>query len=379
MHRAVSFLPNADRHGSARVASSFDRVLSAAAHSGTLLVMVLFGLLLTQSAIAQAPPDEEVKPVPLLTGSAGFITNFEGGEPHLDPIVTSVVLVPVGKRWLFETRATFETDMVQVPGQNGFHGKVEKEVDYAQLDFIANQYMTVSVGRFLTPFGIYNERLYPVWIRNLQSDPLILPIGVGPSNASTGGMLRGGFKAHPQFNVNYAVYFSTLSTKNPVDSDRFAGGRASIFVTKARLEIGGSFQHLLQQERSNSFGFHAIWQPAALPLDIRSEYARSKRGSGYWIEPAYRLSQLPFLRNEMRRTQLVARYQQFFTGDLPSDDLPPVNTEQFEFGLNYYFIDGLKATGNYGRQFSSAGNLNVWTMGLTYRFVLPMGRTGGER
>jgi len=31
-----------------------------------------------------------------------------------------------------------------------------------------------------------------VWIRNLQTDPLILPIGIGPSNASTGGMLRGG-------------------------------------------------------------------------------------------------------------------------------------------------------------------------------------------
>ena len=76
--------------------------------------------------------------------------------------------------------------MVQEPGRSGFHGPVEKEVDYAQVDFIANPYLTVTVGRFLTPFGIYNERLYPVWIRNLQSDPLILPIGTGPSNASTG-------------------------------------------------------------------------------------------------------------------------------------------------------------------------------------------------
>ena len=98
--------------------------------------------------------------------------------------------------------------MVQEPGLSGFHGKVAKAVDYAQLDFVANPFKSLfdgDGGRFLTPFGIFNERLYPVWSRNLQTDPLILPIGIGPSNASTGAMLRGGFKAHPQFDINDAV------------------------------------------------------------------------------------------------------------------------------------------------------------------------------
>ena len=312
------------------------------------------------------------KPVPVVSGAAGFITTFDAGEPHLGPLVSAVILVPLKDRWLVESRDTFESDLSQGPG-SGFHGKVLKEVDYLQLDFIANPYMTVSVGRFLTPFGIFNERFYPVWIRNLQTDPLILPIGIGPSNASTGAMVRGGFPVTSSFNINYAAYFSTLSTVSPLDSSRFAGGRLGIFIPSKRIEIGGSFQHLLQDDRSNSFGFHGAWQPSALPFDLRGEYQRSSQGSGYWIEPAYRLSQVPFWQNAMRGTQLVARMQQFWVGAIPSESLLPANTRQFEFGVNYYFQDGMRAVSSYGRQFSSAGNKNVWTIGLTYRFAFPLG------
>ena len=65
----------------------------------------------------------DVKPIPILQGSAGFITNFDGGDAHLAPIATPVVLVPVGERWLFEARANFETDMVQLPGRSGFQDR----------------------------------------------------------------------------------------------------------------------------------------------------------------------------------------------------------------------------------------------------------------
>lgn len=343
-----------------------------------LLTTVLSAFLCVERAQGQTPQAQDVKPVPVLTGSAGLITTFDGGDPHLGPIATAVLLVPIGERWMIESRSTFESDLAQPPGGSGFHGVVRKEVDYGQLDFIANQYLTVTAGRFLTPFGIFDERLYPVWIRNLQTDPLILPIGIGPSNASTGAMARGGFKANSKFNINYAVYYSALSTVTPVDSERSAGGRVGIFIPTARLEIGGSFQHLLQDERSNLFGFHLVWQPQSLPLEIRAETARSRRGSGYWLESAYRLSQAPFWRGELRRTQVVARMQQFFVGALQSDALPTVKTNMFEFGLNYYLKDGLKATSSYGRQFSAEGNKNVWTIGMTYRFVCPLGREGNE-
>ena len=341
----------------------------------------LLGALLTFLAVpglhAQDQSDNP-KPVPVVIGGAGFITTFQGGQPQLGPLIAPVLLVPIGDKWLIESRVTFEANLTQEPGSSAFHGQVLKSIDYAQVDYIANPYMTFTVGRFLTPFGIFNERLYPIWVRNLQTDPLILPIGIGPSQASTGAMVRGGIKATSKININYTAYFSALSTYMPsnvtaLDSDRLAGIRAGIFIPDQRLEIGGSFQHLLQDERSNSFGFHGGWQPQALPLELRGEYMRSARGSGYWIEPAYRLNQVPFWQYAMRRTQLVARMQQYWVGAIPSNVLPSVNTREFEFGVNYYFRDGLRAVSSYGRQFSDAGNMNIWTIGLTYRFAFPLG------
>ena len=350
----------------ARAKSARSRII----HSVVILaVLALAGSPAVQAQESEAAP---LSPVPILSGGASFVTSFQGGDPDLHPLVSPVLLVPFGDRWLFESRATFETDLTQPPGSSDLRGKVRKEVDYAQLDFIVNRYLTISAGRYLTPFGIFNERLYPVWIRDLQSDPLILPIGVGPSNAGTGLETRGGFRIHRKVNLNYATYFSTLVTTTPVDSSRFAGGRAGVFLPDQRLEFGGSFQHLLQDDRSNSFGFHFAWQPPPIPLDVRGEYARSKQGSGYWIESAYRLGQIPVWHDVLRKTQVVARMQQYFTGQLPSDSLPPVNTQVFEFGVNYYFRDDLRAVSSYGRQFTVQGNQNVWTVGVTYRFVMPL-------
>ena len=330
-----------------------------------------------ENAAADADSDSgspKISAVPIFSAGVAYNSFFDGGVDNVHPLISPVTLIPFGQNWLIESRETFEIDLAPVPGENGYKGALQKEVDYLQLDYIANRYMTVTVGRFLTPFGVYNERLYPVWIRDLQTDPLTLPIAMGPSGAGTGAMVRGGFEVTPAMEVNYGTYFSTLSTYTPLDSARMAGMRAGIFLTGPRLEFGGSFQHLLQGDRSNAFGFHAAWQPRPLPLDIRAEFSRADTGSGYWVESAYRLSQVPVWRDELRHVQVVGRMQQYFTGVVPDDNLPTVNTRLFEFGLNYYFRDDFRFVSSYGRQFApDGGNMNIWNVGLTYRFVFPVG------
>jgi hypothetical protein len=252
---------------------------------------------------------------------------------------------------------------------------VEKEIDYLQVDYIANPYVTVTAGRFLTPFGIYNERLYPIWIRSLQTTPLIFGLS---QESSDGLMLRGGFPLNDKVNLNYATYFSTLSTVNKFESDRLAGGRLGLFLPKRRVEFGASWQKLLQEERHNAFGFHFAWQPLALPVNLRSEYARSALGSGYWIEAAYRLSQVPFWQRAMRRTEVAFRAQQFFVGEADEEEqeeygLPRGDVQQGDLGLNYFIRDGLKATASFGRWWGRR-DYNIWSVGIAYRFAIPLGR-----
>ena len=244
------------------------------------------------------------------------------------------------------------------------------------------RYLTITAGRFLTPFGIFNERLYPVWIRFLQPDPLILPIRTEPSD---GAMFRGGFPLGGKVNMNYAAYVSATSIGiESVDSERHAGGRMGFFFPGPRVEVGGSWQRTLQGNRKGAFGFHMGWQPTKLPLSLRSEYAHSFEGSGYWVEGAYRLSQVRFWQKAMRRTEFVGRAQQFFVGAIGAAsedawDLPGVDTREADFGVNYFLRDGMKGIFSYGRQFSSAGNFNQWSFGFAYRFLMPLGRTGAPQ
>jgi len=227
------------------------------------------------------------------------------------------------------------------------------------------------VGRFLTPFNIYNER-FPLWVANLADTPIIYTIGTRTSGSSNGGMVRGVAIDRPNWKLNYTAYASAGTTTENLQSGRTAGGRAGVFVPQAGLEVGASYQRFLQNGGSNIAGAYFAWQPPEIPLDVRAEYAHSPAGHGYWLEGAYHLAPNRDMNTGLSRLQVVGRVQQYFHGNpTPIDAVPSVNVNQFDVGLNYWFEHNVRLNGSYGRQYSTTGNFNVWNFEIVYRFLFP--------
>jgi hypothetical protein len=340
----------------------------------TFRVAILLMFLTARQSFAQAAANSENEAgyVPVLSGGAGYVYNVNGGVPTLEPQINPILLVPFGRHVLLESRTDF-TGFFQRENQTSgpYTGKVFTTVEFAQLDWLANTHAIVVGGRYLLPFGLYNERLEPIWIRNLQDAPLTATIGTRTTGAGDGLMLRGVVVQTPKLSAQYSAYFSVLSNIEQFGSARTFGGDGSVFFSHPRIEVGLSGQRFLQDRHINSGAAYVSWQPTQVPLDFKAEYDSSYYGRGYWMEGAYRLEQAP-IPSFLRKLQAVGRVQQVFPQNGGGNGLPSVRTDRVDFGLNYYIRDDLRLLSSYGRTFSSQGNANVWNLGFTYRFMIPL-------
>jgi hypothetical protein len=333
------------------------------------VVLVLLGLL---SSVSGVWAQSDTPDVPIFSGALAFQGSSTGGANSFTPIIVPVFVAPLGDHWLIESRGEVEGFIAREDGTTGpYSGHFFATFDYLQLDYIANSLLTVTVGRFLTPFNIYNER-FPLWIANLADTPIIYTIGTRTSGSSNGGMVRGAAVSRPTYNLTYIAYASTATTVENLQAGRTAGGRAGLFLPQAGLEVGGSYQRFMQNGGSNIAGAYFTYQPPPIPFDVRAEYAHSPAGQGYWLEGAYHLAPNRDMDTWLSRLQVVGRVQQFFKGTpTPGDALPSVNVNQFDVGLNYYLPHNVRLNGSYGRQYSTAGNANVWNFEIVYRFLFP--------
>ena len=263
-------------------------------------------------------------------------------------------------------------------------GEFHWTIEYADVSYVLNDYMTVRAGKFILPFGTFMEKLHPAWINRLATRPLGFGHdGIAPSS-DVGAELRGAFHTGP-IKLNYQAYVvNGPRLKTGVDepdeagmlnfgqgafgdnnNDKAFGGRLGISpFTNSSLEIGfsgmsakvGDKEGLYEDVRANlyalDFNFVKNLNFMKSVIDIKGQYNYSEVSDANYAVPddtlglyydfnnvstAYyaQLSIRPSMsgNNFIRKLELVGRYSVMET---PEGSLWESNPTQTAVGINYW-------------------------------------------
>jgi len=252
----------------------------------------------------------------------------------------------------FET----ELELMTLP-----EGGTQVELEYANLNYLVNDYVIAFAGKFLSPIGFFKQNLHPSWINKFASAPPGFGHDqVGAPTSDIGAGARGGFFMG-SVKANYAYYVGNGprlelneagdeiemvefegATSN-ADNTLFFGGRFGLNVLP-NLQMGvsaGSSKVAvvtaggIEPTRSYSVGgFDAAFQYRG--IDLRYEYIQQKVGDlatsvapegGTWTaqyaQAAYRFQGTGW--------EPVVRW-----GKVDSPH-PDQETKQTGLGINYWF------------------------------------------
>lgn len=294
-------------------------------------------------------------------------TDSDEGEETFNAGLSPILLYRVSDKFLFEAEIEFEFE------DEG----LETELEYAQVDWLANDNLTVVLGKFLSPFGSFIERLHPAWINKLPTAPLPFQHGQSVVPFSQLGLqLRGGVPLGDGYRrLTYSVYVSNGfqisehehgeegeheeeegeheeeeeeellffdgSTAND-NGELAVGGRVSVVPARG-FEFGVSYLSGSYDEAGTldatttgiDFTYHHdVFDLRAEWLDNQTDRVsheghpiEDQEVTAWYVQPSLHLSVIPAY--FFNRLELVARLAQRDGGD--------VNTDQTSIGLNYYF------------------------------------------
>ncbi|MDZ4667044.1 MAG: hypothetical protein SGJ00_04085 [bacterium] len=280
----------------------------------------------------------------------------------------------LGEKLFFESQVEFYTDS----------GNINTKIEYLKLSYIINKYMTVGMGKMLTPFGLYTERIEAPFIEKLPNAPLGLRQmdgvpNIGPISPEMGVDLRGGFYVGDS-KMNYVLYVSngaklndglsethlagTLNYENFFDnnSNKSFGGRIGYLpLSNSSLEIGGSwsysevgdvktaYEHLMSKAYSFDVTYHKTYPALKSMIDFKGQvnflevdkanyfdekgdvYSFENRSNIYYV----RLSLRPALVHNkyMKRFEFIGRYS---VADFANDALWGGYAQRTDLGISYW-------------------------------------------
>jgi hypothetical protein len=306
----------------------------------------------------------------LLTGYAfaGF-ANREGENSSFNAGLVAILLWKLNDRLFFEGEVEFEQE----------DNETEVGLEYAHLTYLLNDYITVGVGKFLTPFGQFPDRLHPAWINKLPDFPLVFREEGGLVGfTQTGAQIRGVIPLGPT-KILYDLYVSngprlhtddleelgTLGFNNftDINNNKAVGGRIG-FMPIPQLEVAYSVQassvNAPETSRSNadvllqavdmSYLRDVEWLKGG--IDLRAEWVWSRvsrltydpegelgfgpitfsnRRNGGYAQLAYRPYKLKL--PVIDKLEAVVRFDNL---NAPSGAPESFDEERWTIGLNYW-------------------------------------------
>lgn len=323
----------------------------------------------------------------VITGYGHTLFRDRQSEPSsfLFGSLNPIVLARYRDNILFEAEFEFEVEREEGEGT-----QTNTEIEYAQIDYLVNDWLTLIAGRFYTPLGVFNEKLHPAWINKLPNGPLpygghdasLLPlndIGLQARGAVPIGDAR----------LTYAVFVSNGPGQEAAHADEsgepsdardseeeeeeeegehldFAGSAADNnssknfggrigFLPVPGVEFGVSgttgrydddgdlaFSALVIDAAAQHFGFAELrgewirtWQERRTVADIDR--------TAFWVQAAMKIGGIPSdgLQDALdavsflRRLELVGRYSEIDTDEADAD------REQWSAGVNCYLTNTL--------------------------------------
>jgi porin-like protein len=162
----------------------------------------------TQLGAQERPPDRIVPTNAVVISGYGTVgqsyqpSGGESAEPSaFQTSLSPVFLFQFQDFILFEAELEFELE----------DGATATNLEYAQADIMVSDQLTLVVGKFLLPFGVFGERIHPTWINKLATMPPIYGHAGGGFGAApimtiprdVGAMARAAFSAGKlQFGLN---------------------------------------------------------------------------------------------------------------------------------------------------------------------------------
>ncbi len=297
----------------------------------------------------------------VITGSGSTtFTARNHDSSNFSATFAPVLLWHLGEKLLFESEVEFELD----------GSDTALNLEYAQLTYTLNDYMTLGAGKFLAPMSAFIERYEPKWINKLPDTPLAIYDGILPEG-NVGVQLRGVIPAGPT-RINYSTYVSNaprLITTDPeaagqlsfnnytsLNDNKAVGGRVG-FLPCPNFEVGYGVQYSRVRGDEGGKSVGALLQAVDMSTYLEAakgrftllgEYAWSHLGNraydtgggpftfdnkrqGGYVQLSYRAKQ--FESDVLNRFEIVARADR---SQAPHDAPGAFDERRLTFGLDYW-------------------------------------------